>query len=363
LTYNPHWENEVAFPGIERPYYLNLLLKEKDRILFLIGLRRIGKTTLLKQAIARLQHQVNPKHLLYVSLDHPMVQSYSLGDIIRTYRKLHALSRKEKIYLFLDEVGYQPDALRWIKVLYDNVQIYATTSSSAYLKQQGGLLTGRHLTVRVKPLGFDEYLRFTGKETSEPHLLERYFEDYLREGGIPYYVLTKDVNYLVELVNDVLTKDILSRAPGLHLQKIKELFYLVLSRVGKPLTYNRLAKLLGTKPETVEQYLTYMEAELLHLIYRWSRSMNERIFSPKKVYLGDIGIKYALTGSYSTGSNFENAVLLEILEKEPFYWLQDGIEIDFITRTKEVYECMLSGTLTPKQEKMLATLKRQGYQY
>ena len=364
-NYNPHWFSEVKPKGIPRQRYLKVLEKElkEKRITFLVGLRRIGKTTLLKHFISFLQHSIEPTRILYLSLDHPLLQKHNLGDVIREFRKMNEISRKEKVYVFLDEIMYVENAFQWLKVLHDseNIKIYATSSSSLNLKDKKAFLTGRHITIRVKPLSFSEYLIFRGKKTKEPHLLERYFEEYLRDGGIPEYVLSRDASYLVGLAEDIIARDIGSQANISNLLKLTELFLLLVSHTGKMITYSKLSKLLGIKQETVEQYISYLtSSELVHLVYRWAKSFNERVYSPKKVYLGDVGFRYALTGKYSSGSNLENLVFLDIMEKEPFYYFEKGVEIDFITKSKEVFECKLR-EINENQKRVLEKFKRRGY--
>ncbi len=361
-NYNPWWFSEFKDNSIMRDSYLSRMEKQlkTKQITLLLGLRRIGKTTLLKQLISKLQHKVSPEKILYLSFDHPLLSNYSLGDIIKEFRKRNELRRREKIFLFLDEILYGKDLLQWIKVINDNenVKVYATSSSM--LKDQKALLTGRTSTIRVKPLSFKEYLLFRGKRTDEAHLLERYFTEYLRDGGIPQYILSKDVNYLIELADDILKKDV-SLKYRVNYVKLKELFLLLLSRIGKPITYSKLSKVLSIKEETVESYLSLLSStELIYIVYRYSKSYNERIYSPKKIYLGDVGFRYAFTGSFSLGSNFENLLFLQILEKDPLYFLEKGVEIDFIAG-KEVFECKFNRELSEKQESLINRLKKRGY--
>ncbi len=365
-NYNPWWFGEKIKEGITRDDYLKKMEEELKarRISFLIGLRRVGKTTLLKQFISKLINKgFEERKILYLSLDHPLIQKADLGEIIKEFRKLNEISRREKIYLFLDEVLHGKEIFQWLKVLYDNerVKIYATSSSSLRLKDEKALLTGRSKSIIIKPLSFREYLSFRGKKTNEPHLLERYFEEYLKEGGMPEYVLNKDVDYLIDLANSIITKDIVLNNRGVNIMKVKELFLLLLSRLGKPITYSKLSRVLGIKEETVESYINHLtNSELINVIYKWSKSSNEKIYSPKKIYLGDIGFRYALTGKYSIGSNFENLVYLKISDKEPSYYLEKGIEIDFITG-KEVYECKFGRELSKEQEELLNKFRRRGY--
>ena len=269
-NYNIWWEEEYRAPGIARSRYLERMKEALNRpeITFLVGLRRIGKTTLLKQFIAYLLSFQKPSHILYATFDHPVIQQHSLDEILREFRKMHELGRGDRIYLFLDEILYSPNIFQWLKVINDseNVKIFATSSSSLSLKDQKAFLTGRAHTLRIKPLSFKEYLQFKKKRTEEPHLLERYFEDYMREGGVPEYILRSDPNYLVNLAEDIIMKDVAMRR--IHKpEKLKELFLLLLARVGKPITYSKLSKVLGVKEETAEEYVRVLEeAELVHTI-------------------------------------------------------------------------------------------------
>lgn len=105
---NPWWEEAYSFEGFVREKYLTTLgrwLKSKD-IVFLTGLRRVGKTSILKNFISMLinEQHINPNHIFYISLDLYVLDDYSISEILDAYRKAHKLPSKEKIYLFLDEV-------------------------------------------------------------------------------------------------------------------------------------------------------------------------------------------------------------------------------------------------------------------
>jgi hypothetical protein len=127
------------------------------------GLRRVGKTTLMKLVIQYLlQNEISPKHIFYVSLDDFVLKDLSIIDVVSEYRSLHRIPYDEQVYVFLDEITYKQDYRHQLKNLYDkqSTKIYVSSSSSSALRDQRGYLTGREYIVEVTPLDFDEYLTF-----------------------------------------------------------------------------------------------------------------------------------------------------------------------------------------------------------
>jgi len=364
--YNPWWEEEFNPPGIlERKRYIATLTRyfERKEIKFLMGLRRVGKTTLMKLLIRYLiQHEITkPQNILYVSLDDYLLEKYSLLDIVDEFRKIQRLSFSEKVYLFFDEVASKKDFEIQLKNLYDaqNVQIVASSSSSSVLRRKKPFLTGRSIVVEIAPLDFEEYLMFKGIQLKkgDAHLVDQYFEDFLLIGGIPEYVLRGDHDYLRELVDDIIYKDI-AAFHGIKNQKVlKEYFLLMMERVGKSLSINKVADILDIYPDTAKRYLEmFMETFLIHLLPRCGKT-NERILSPKKVYAADLGIRNLFTGFRDKGSLFENYVYLTFKHKDLAYVYRDGIELDFMTGDKILIEVKYGGEMTPKQQKLFDATK------
>ena len=104
---NPQWEGKAWEKGVEREVYLEKVfnnLKSKE-IIFLIGLRRIGKTTILKQTISKLiDKKIKPSEIFFLSLDSFNLLEYSIHQLIEEYRKIQKKSVSDFFYLFLDEV-------------------------------------------------------------------------------------------------------------------------------------------------------------------------------------------------------------------------------------------------------------------
>ncbi|MEW5767809.1 MAG: ATP-binding protein [bacterium] len=359
--YNPWWEEEYLLEGIIERISVLTLMKENfssKQIIFLTGLRRVGKTTLLKLLIKELitKEGIEPKHIFYISLDDYLLLKKSILEIVDEYRKIHKISFKEKIFIFLDEVAYKEDFELQLKNLYDNqnVKLYVSSSSTSILKSKKPYLTGRTLIIEVLPLDFQEYLKFRGIKISKEdnHLKERYFEEYLNIGGLPEYVLRGDIEYVKELVDDIIYKDITAFYGIKTPQVLKDFFLLLMERVGERMSINKMAKILGISPDTAKRYLEmFADTYLIYLVPRCGK-LNERLLSPRKVYSSDVGIRSLFTGFRDKGSLFENYVYLKIKRYNPCYVYKDGIEIDFLTMDKRLIEVKYHSQL-PKAQLLL----------
>lgn len=237
--YNPWWETSYKTALIDRQRYRNFFnqnIENKD-VIIITGLRRVGKTSLMKMFIAELLKSIDARFILYASLDSISLEKFSTSEIIREYRKIHGLRLDQRVYLFLDEIGYRERISLELKNLYDseNVKIYASSSSTSILRDNHALLTGRCRIQEVLPLYFDEFLIFKGlkPKISEKYLLESYFEQYMQMAGMPEYVLTNDISYLDNLINNIIYKDIVANYKVRDITGIKELFRLLMERAGK----------------------------------------------------------------------------------------------------------------------------------
>ena len=372
IEFNPHWQNkEVNGKKAIRQAYLNKILEalEKKKILFLTGIRRIGKTTLMKQTINHLikKKNVNPNKILFLSCDDLIFSGKTLFDIIGVYREINEIKRNERFYLFIDEVTYMPNFHQQLKNLHDsrNLKIFCSSSNTSHLNDRKAFLTGRTSTIEVYPLSYREYLEFRNLEIQkyDSNLNKRYFEEYLKHGGFPEYVIEQDPQHLLDIANSIIQKDIVSYYSIKDEKTIKELFNLLCVRIGKPTSYNKLAKILKIKPETVKNYVSYFEKTFMFFsCERFSKSRNEKITSPKKFYIIDNGLKN-LVMPFEKGSSFENLVFINLYKnRNPLdtinYYLKEGTELDFITRNS-LFEAKYQGKeLTEKQKNLFKKIKR-----
>lgn len=360
--FNPWWEKEYKPDLIKREKFLALMRQKIKRktIVLLTGLRRVGKTSLMKLLISELQYEVNPKNIFYVSLDSVIIEKFKLFELIREFRKINEIRRDEKIFLFFDEVAYRENIHIELKNLYDseNVVIFASSSSSSILRDKKGLLTGRSSVIEVTPLDFKEFLLFKNLifQKSEFYLVEKYFEKYLQLGGIPEYVLTEDIEYLDNLIDSIIYKDIAYYRGVKDVELLKTFFRLLMERGGKNLSISKISKVLNKSSETIKRFFDYfLETYLIYAIERCGK-LNERIRSPKKVYASDIGIRNSITGLKDHGSIFENIVFFEIRDYKPCYVFQSGIEIDFKYKDT-VIEVKYNSEMNEKQKALFDSIK------
>lgn len=357
---NPWWEEDYVFLGFSREIYLKQLskyLKNKD-ILFLTGLRRVGKTSILKNFISELIQRkgIAPKEIFYISLDLYALDDYSIAEIVNEYRKIQKLRSSQKIYLFLDEVTSKKNYQQELKNFYDleNIKIFASSSSASLLKDKNAYLTGRQRIMEVMPLTFNEYLQF--KEVSikkaDAHLYESYFEEYMQDGGMPEYVLTGDVTYLQNLIDNIISKDIIAHYNIRNNQVVKDFYKLLMERSGKQLTFNKIANILEISVDSARRYFYYFEETyLIYSVEKYGK-LNERLKSAKKIYASDVGLRNVITGYRDKGAIFENLIYLQIKEQNPSYLYVDGIELDFITEDGILIEAKFNSVLNPRQQKL-----------
>ena len=360
---NPWWESKFTESSVPRPIYLDKIsanLKNKE-ILFITGLRRIGKTTILKQMIVKLLESTKAEDILFVSLDSFNLLEFSIHEIIKKYREIHKKSVRDFFYLFLDEVTSKDNFEQELKSIYDNenIKVICSSSIATYRRDKKAFLTGRTKTIEVMPLTFQEFLEFKGAKINKAdnQLVESYFKEYLRIGGIPYYVLTEDKAYLNELVQSIIYKDIIAQYNLTNEKAIKELFVLLCERVGKVTSYNKIARILRISVDSVKRFIGYFEkAYLFYVLDKHAKSYNEKVTAPKKTYIGDVGIKNMITGFRDLGASYENLVFLKIKHLNSSYYVQNLIEIDFITE-ELVIEAKYNNELSPKQKKVFDSIK------
>jgi len=133
-------------------------------------------------------------------------------------------------------------------------------------------------------LTLPEYINFKDIHLAkkDQHLLDSYFRDYIREGGLPENVLQPSRDYLMNLVDDIIQKDITAFHGLKDHQMIRDYFTLLMERSGKQASINKISNILKISPDTSRRYLKYFEETyLIHLLPRWGKT-NERILSAQK---------------------------------------------------------------------------------
>ncbi len=328
---NPWWQKEKIETKIPRPKYLETLKKNisNQEILLLLGSRRVGKTTIMKQWIDYLiKQKINPKNIFYLLLDHPELKNTSLLRIIDEFYKFNNLSNQQKTYIFLDEIQYKKNWDQEVKALYEtkNIKFILSGSAISLISRQKTFLTGRYLKYIVHPLDWQEFQIFSQN---------RDILNYLQIGGYPEYVINHDPQYLLDLVDNIVYKDIVEVYKIRQPKIIKDILLILSRAVGYKISLNKIAKTLKVSIETIKDYLQFLaEVYLVYEVPKFSSSLNEQIYNEKKYYFYDTGLVKALSGRDNFGSLAENIVANHFKnnDQEISYFYQDKKECDFIIK-------------------------------
>jgi uncharacterized protein len=326
-------------------------------VIIISGIRRCGKSTLLKE--------LKTDDYYYVNFDDDRFVNFSLEDFSKLKNILIELFGKHTNYIF-DEIQNIVGWERFIRRLNDEGnKIFITGSNASMLsKELGTHLTGRHIMLKLFPFSFKEYLTFRkidikelNKLTNdEESLIKKYFNEYVQEGGFPEYLLTKNEDYLKTLFENILYRDIIVRHKLKSEKIIKECAIYSASNISKEISFNNLKKLTGlTSATTIKEYFEYFEnSYLFFLINRYDCSLKKQIYHNKKIYVIDtamsnlIGFKF----SENIGRLVENIVFLELKRKdEEIYFNKNKYECDFLIKKEDKISSAIQVGISLKDEK------------
>lgn len=341
---------------IERKEYLKQLLSWKDQsiIKVLTGIRRCGKSTILK---------LYQEYLLNNGIDPSQIISINFEELeyedLQDYKKLYQyikdrLVENKMMYIFLDEIHNVPSYEKVVDSLHvkENIDIYITGSNSyIFSGQLATYLSGRYIEIPVLPLSFKEvYNPQTNKEEA--------FQKYIKTGGFPYIhqiqLLNEQIDmYLEGIYNTVIVKDIEERINRKNSKSVTDIALLkaiskyLSSVVGSPVSIRSITNYFKsnertTSPNTISNYVEALcESYLYYPVEVMDVSGKEVLKSNKKYYIVDPGIRnYILPKQfYDLGFTIENIVYLELLRRR--YNVNIGrngrTEVDFIAKRNDVY--------------------------
>ncbi|MCK4429236.1 MAG: ATP-binding protein, partial [Candidatus Aenigmarchaeota archaeon] len=268
-------EQEV---GITREKYLSNFLKKikTEEILVVSGIRRCGKSVLLLQTAKKLiENGINKENILIINFEDYRWEETTINllkEIWDTY--LQNIWKKGKIYLFLDEVHTIPKWEKFVRTLYDNklAIIFVTGSSSKLLsKEYATLLSGRYLELNVYPLSFKEFLIFNNfsfqneiELITQRNKILNLLSEYIKTGGFPKRVLTKDEDLLKSYFETIVIKDVAERYKIKNINKLKRLAIFYLTNLSNKITFNSTSKFLDLSLHTVERYSYYLQEAYLY---------------------------------------------------------------------------------------------------
>lgn len=310
------------------------------RILILTGVRRSGKSTILRQLMAR-----RPGYS-YVSFEDERFIDFKAQDFEMLNESLIEVYGDADIYFF-DEIQNIDKFETFVRRLQDQGKKVIITGSNASLlsRELGTRLTGRYKSFEVYPFSFSEFLRFKGVEWNRDWFflaqrkveLDRLFDEYLLKGGFPEYLKNGDIDYIRTIYENILYRDIIARYSIKRQRILKELVGILASSISSKITYNSLKETLGlSNAVTVKEYMSYLaNSYLIFEVHRFEYSLRKQLASPKKIYFVDPSFHQVAGVNFSDdkGRVMENLVFLELNRRnKEVYYFSGKNECDFIVK-------------------------------
>lgn len=314
-------------------------------IMILSGIRRSGKSTIQRMLQLALV-EANDHSDYYFNFDDERLVQFQLSDF-QTLLEVFIELFGDQSRFYFDEIQNIEGWERFVRRLYEQgKKIYITGSNANLLsKELGTHLTGRYIQLEVFPLSFLEIIRHQYAEalskkalsTTDVGMILHHFSNYLKNGGIPEYVEFEKTEYLKDLLEGILYRDIIVRYKIQSEKALREIVYYLASNVGKEFSYTNLAKAVGVNsPHTIANYCDYLEQCYLYFfVCRYSHSLQKQIQSNKKCYMIDTAL-IRTTGfrvSEDRGRLLENVVFLHLrMQMKEIYFHKEKKECDFVVR-------------------------------
>ena len=330
-------------------------------ILIITGIRRSGKST-----IQRILQQELSESDYYFNFDDERLINFKVQDFQILLEIFIELFGKQSTFYF-DEIQNIEGWERFVRRLYESGNKIFITGSNAKLlsKELGTHLTGRYIQLEVYPLSFREIIQHEYPEVLNKKVLStdnigtilHHFANYLKHGGIPEYFKFRKSEYLKDLYEGILYRDIVARYNISNERHLRELVYYFASNIGKEFSYTKLGETAGlSSPHTVSNYCTYLEkCYLCFFINRYSHSLKKQIQYNKKCYMIDpamirtIGFRV----SEDKGRLLENVVFLHLkMQGQEIYFHKNRKECDFIIRKNNQIIQAIQVTLNLSDDKV-----------
>ena len=334
---------------IDRPLYMDKIMAYTDTpfVKILTGVRRCGKSTILKMIMERLktERHIPDERIIscrYDSMEYVDLTAKDMYDQLKS-----RLSTEGKTYLFLDEVQEIEGWERVVNSLASDfdVDLYVTGSNSRMMSSEiATYLTGRYISFSIFTLSFGEYLMFK-RQYAPVSDAKTELANYVRLGGFPATHLQaysqEEVYTIVrDIYNSTIFSDIVRRSQIRKIDQLERIVKYTFNNVGNTFSAKSIADYLKSEHrsldnETVYNYLEKLEkAYLLHRCIRYDLQGRELLKTQEKFYLADVALRYSVLGydADSVAASLENIVYLELCRRG--YTVNvgktDGGEIDFV---------------------------------
>lgn len=359
---------------IERPLYLDKIMPFVDTpfVKILTGVRRCGKSTILKMIIKKLKEekQVDDEQILNYCIDSMEYEDMTTKELYLEIKS--KILQSKKTYLFLDEIQ---EIEGWEKVVNTlasdfDVDIYITGSNSRMMSSEiSTYLTGRYITFHIYTLSFEEYLMFK-KSYMTLKDLKQEFSQYVRLGGFPATHLqdySQDEVYTIvkDIYNSTIFSDIVRRNQVKKIDQLERVVKYTFNNIGNTFSAKSIFNYFKSEQrkidnETVHSYLEKLQkAYILHKCSRYDLQGKNILKTQEKFYLADVSLRYSELGYTvdSVASSLENIVYLELKRRgyNVYIGKTKDKEIDFVA-TKQNEKIYVQVTQEIKSEE---TQKRE----
>ena len=353
---------------LQRKEYLDKLIAFRDKqiIKIVTGIRRCGKSTLLRLYQDWLKAQGVSENQI-ISINFEDMDYEELTD----YKKLYAylkerLVRDNMTYIFLNEIQHVDNFPKVVDSLYikEKVDIYMTGSNAYMLSSEiATLISGRYVQIEMLPLSFREYMESTGSMDDRGVK----YTEYLENSSFPFTLELKGHpdeirDYLEGLYNTIVVKDIVNRKRITDTMMLKSVLRFVFDNIGNPLSSKKIADTMtsdGRKIDvkTVEKYLEALsESYIIYQAKRYNIKGKQYLKTLEKYYVVDIGLRFMLLGSrqVDAGHILENIIYLELLRRgyDVYVGKIDTFEVDFVAQNRKG-TAYFQVALTARDEKTL----------
>ena len=359
---------------IERPLYLDKIMPFVDTpfVKILTGVRRCGKSTILKMIIKKIKEEknVDDEQILSYRFDSMEYEDMTTKEL---YLELKSkIIQSKKTYLFLDEIQ---EIEGWEKIVNTlasdfDVDIYITGSNSRMMSSEiSTYLTGRYITFHIYTLSFEEYLMFKKSYTTLKDLKQE-FSQYVRLGGFPATHLqdySQDEVYTIvkDIYNSTIFSDIVRRNQVKKIDQLERVVKYTFNNIGNTFSAKSISNYFKSEKRTIDNETVYsyleklQKAYILHKCSRYDLQGKDILKTQEKFYLADVSLRYSVLGYTvdSVASSLENIVYLELKRRgyDVYIGKIKDKEIDFVA-TKQNEKIYVQVTQEIKSEK---TQKRE----
>ena len=333
---------------------------EIDFLLTITGPRRAGKTYFCFQLINFLKKKISKENILYINFEDEKLlgaDANDLNNLLEAFYQLSQIDKRQKIYLFLDEIQNVKNWDNWVRRIYDtqkNIKIILTGSSSKLLsKEISTRLRGRTINIEIFPISFKELLLWknikydlkTISYSKQKIEIKKLFYIFLKGGGYPSIIIDSNLkeNILQNYYETMIFKDIIERNNIKEIKKLRILANLLFESVTKEISYNKLANKLKSmgfnmSKNTIIEYLSYFEdAYLFFQNLKYEYSISKQLGSIKKIYCIDNGLLNSVSFKFSEdiGKLLENLAFISLKRKnKEIYYFSGKYECDFLIKEK-----------------------------